>query len=205
MTTQSTSAPKQGFRFKVGGDLDVINKLLKVLGLSSSEYIYNPIEGTITTNLRSITKEFIQQKVKELGFDFLLGNTENKNFKTETVEFKRPYINLNSVNIAIKALYNNYTQVLQLLESKIDYVDKTVIITAKVRVKDFNDLDYKVALVLTNFSYVSSKTESEDFVTFSDLYNSVDKVLNRVTSDINAEFDKSSLSPELKAFVRLFV
>lgn len=205
-TQQATSNKTATFKFKVGDDLQVINKLIFALGLTPSDYVYNAKEGTITTN--TVTKEQIERVVKVLGFDFLLGgDTSNKNYKTETVTVEKPYVNLNSVDITISALYKDYKQVLALVETKIDYVAKTVTVTANVRTPTFNDIDYKVALILTNFSYVttannksttSSSTNEQE--AYDELYKSIDKLISRVSSD----FDKSA-PPELKTFVKLFL
>lgn len=207
-TTQTTSnTAKPTIRFKVGDDLQVINKVISVLGLAPSDYTYNAKEGTITTN--ATTKESILEQVKGLGFDFLLGNsdTSNKNYKTETVTVERPYVNLNSVDIVISTLYKDYKQVLGLVETKIDYVAKTVTVTANVRIPTFNDLDYKVALILTNFSYVTSTnnkstttSSTEQEADYDRLFESIDKLLDKVGSDFN-----KSAPPELKTFVKLFL
>lgn len=207
-TTQTTSNPaKPTIRFKVGDDLQVINKIISILGLAPSDYTYNAKEGTITTS--ATTKESILEQVKGLGFDFLLGNsdTSNKNYKTETVTVERPYVNLNSVDIVISTLYKDYKQVLGLVETKIDYVAKTVTVTANVRIPTFNELDYKVALILTNFSYVTStnnksttSSSNKPEAAYDELYKSIDKLIDRVSSD----FNKSAPS-ELKTFVKLFL
>ena len=203
-TQQTTSDKTTTFKFTVGGDLQVINAVITNLDLAPSQYIYNAKEGTITTT--AITKEYIEKRVKQLGFDFLLGNndTSNKNYKTETVTKQVSYVNLNSVDIAISALYKQYKQVLGLVETKIDYVAKTVTVTANVRIPTFNDLDYKVALILTNFSYVThtnnKSTTTEQEAAYEELYKSIDKLIDRVSSDFN-----KSAPPELKTFVKLFL
>ena len=96
---------------------------------------------------------------------------------------------------------------LGLVETKINYVAKTVTVTAKVRTPTFNELDYKVALILTNFSYVTStnnkstaSSSTEQEVAYDELYKSIDKLIDRVSSD----FNKSAPS-ELKTFVKLFL
>ena len=212
MTTTQTTNKASIFKFKVGEDLQVINKLIQVLQLVPSDYTYNAKEGSITlTKTSPMTKGFIEQQVKALGFEFLLGTTtvDSKQYKTETITIEKPYVNLNSINMAHNAVYDkykqdNYKHGLIITETKIDHAAKTVTVTANVRTPTFNDLDYKVALILTNFSYVTStnnkSTTTEQEAAYDELYKSIDKLIDRVSSD----FDKSAPS-ELKTFVRLFL
>lgn len=199
-TTQTTNNSNQQFKFKVGDDLQVINKVITSLGLTPSDYSYNAKEGTITTN--TVTKDTITNAVKQLGFDFLLGNSEtsNNNYEVKTVIVEKPYINLNSINVAYKALYAEYKQVLDITETKINHVAKTVTVTANVRTPTFNDLDYKVALILTNFSYVISNKSTVNEEAYDELYKSIDKLIDRFSSDFN-----KNAPPELKTLVRLFL
>lgn len=209
-TKQTTFNNKTTFKFKVGDDLQVINKVISVLGLAPSDYTYNAKEGTIITD--KITKESIQEQVKALGFDFLLGNgdTSDKNYKTETVTVKRSYDVQRSFNdayeLVISALYKDYKQVLGLVETKIDYVAKTVTVTANVRIPTFNDLDYKVALILTNFSYVnnsSTNTFVKDLIEELSQESKDRNEVYRLLNEAKAEFDKVAPN-EVKAFIKLF-
>jgi hypothetical protein len=204
-TTQTTNNSNQQFKFKVGDDLQVINKVISVLGLAPSDYTYNAKEGTITTS--AITKEFIQEQVKALGFEFLLGTTtvNSKQYKTETITIEKPYTNLNSINIAHNAVYDKYKEDkykhgLTITETKINHLARTVTVTANIKTPTFNDQDYKVALILTNFSYVISNKPTTNEETYEELYKSIDKLIDRVGSDFN-----KSAPPELKTFVRLFL
>ena len=197
-TTQTTNNGNQPFKFKVGDDLEVINKVIKVLGLAPSDYTYNAKEGTITTS--KTTKDTITNAVKQLGFDFLLGNTSNNNYEVKTVTVEKPYINLNSINVAHQKLYAEYKQVLDITETKIDHAAKTVTVTANVRIPTFNDLDYKVALILTNFSYVTGNKSTTNEEAYKELYKSIDELIDRVGSDFN-----KNAPPELKTLVRLFL
>ena len=198
MTTTQTTNKASIFKFKVGDDLQVINKVIFALGLTPSNYVYNAKEGIITTN--AVTKEQIERVI--LGFDFLLGNSEtsNNNYEVKTVTVEKSYINLNSINVAHQKLYAEYKQVLDITETKIDHAAKTVTVTANVRIPTFNDLDYKVALILTNFSYVTStnnkSTTTEQEAAYDELY----KLIDRVSSDFN-----KSAPPDLKTFVKLFL
>jgi hypothetical protein len=201
--TSDTNTNKTVFKFKVGDDLQVINKVISVLGLAPSDYTYNAKEGTITTS--ATTKEAIQAQVKGLGFDFFLGNieTSNKNYKTETVTVKKPYVNLKSVEVAISALYTDYKQVLGLVESKIDYVNKTVTVTANIRTPTFNELDYNVALILHNFGYHVNTDNNKSSTTSTEqdeLYKLVDNLFDRVNSNLN-----NSFPPEFKTIVKLWI
>jgi hypothetical protein len=203
-TTTSNTA-KSTIRFKVGDDLQVINKVINVLGLAPSDYTYNAKEGTITTS--AITKEFIQEQVKALGFEFLLGTTtvNSKQYKTETITIEKPYTNLNSINIAHNAVYDKYKEDkykhgLTITETKINHLVRTVTVTAMVRTPTFNDFDYKVALILTNFSYVISNKPTTNEEAYEELYKSIDKLIDRVGSDFN-----KSAPLELKTFVKLFL
>jgi hypothetical protein len=226
MTAQQTTTSnttKSTIRFKVGDDLQVINKVISVLGLAPSDYTYNAKEGTITTYKTTITKEFIQQKVKELGFDFFLVKENNKEYKNETITTTIPYINPTSIDVAINALHKQYKyrEDINLIETNINYIDKIVTVTAKAKIKEFSALDYKVVLILTNFSYVTNSstfikdvinelaqeskdrnksTASTEQVTYDELYKSIDKLIDRVGSDFN-----KSAPPELKTFVKLFL
>ena len=197
-TTQTTNNSNQPFKFKVGEDLQVINKVISTLNLAPSDYTYNAKEGTITTN--TVTKDTITNAIKQLGFDFLLGNTSNNNYEVKTVTVEKPYINLNSINVAYKALYAEYKQVLDITETKINHEAKTVTVTANVKIPTFNDLDYKVALILTNFSYVISNKSTVNEEAYDELYKSIDKLIDRVGSDFN-----KNAPPELKTLVRLFL
>jgi hypothetical protein len=209
-TTQTTSNPaKPTIRFKVGDDLQVINKVISILGLAPSDYTYNAKESTITTYKTTITKEFIQQKVKELGFDFFLVKDNNKDYKGETITTTVPYINPASIDVAINALHKQYKyrEDINLIETKINYIDKIVTVTAKAKIKEFSALDYKVALILTNFSYVSNannksttSSSTEQEADYDRLFESIDKLLDKVGSDFN-----KSAPPELKTFVKLFL
>jgi hypothetical protein len=226
MTAQQTTTSnttKSTIRFKVGDDLQVINKVISVLGLAPSDYTYNAKEGTITTYKTTITKEFIQQKVKELGFDFFLVKENNKEYKNETITTTIPYINPTSIDVAINALHKQYKyrEDINLIETNINYIDKIVTVTAKAKIKEFSALDYKVALILTNFSYVTNSstfikdvinelaqeskdrnksTASTEQVTYDELYKSIDKLIDRFSSDFN-----KSAPLELKTFVKLFL
>ena len=203
-TQQSTSntTNKTTFKFKVGDDLEVINKVIRVLNLTPSDCIYNAKEGTITTDKTTITKEFIQQTVKSLGFDFYLVKDNNNNHNTETITTTVSYINPASIDVAISNLHKQYKyrEDINLVETKINYVDKTVTVSAKAKVKTFSNLDYKVALILTNFSYVTStnnkSTTTEQEAAYDELY----KLIDRVSSDFN-----KSAPPDLKTFVKLFL
>ena len=202
MTTTQTTNKASIFKFKVGDDLQVINKVILALGLTPSNYVYNAKEGIITTN--AVTKEQIERVI--LGFDFLLGNskTSNNNYEVKTVTVEKSYINLNSINVAHQKLYAEYKQVLDITETKIDHAAKTVTVTANVRIPTFNDLDYKVALILTNFSYVTStnnkSTTTEQEAAYDELYKLIDKLIDKVSSDFN-----KSAPPDLKTFVKLFL
>jgi hypothetical protein len=208
MTTTTTSDKITTFKFKVGDDLQVINKVISVLDLAPSDYNYNAKEGTITTS--KTNKEFIQKQVKALGFEFLLGTTtvDSKQYKTETITIEKPYVNFNSINIAHNAVYDKYKQDnykygLTIVETKIDHTAKTVTVTANVRTSTFNELDYKVALILTNFSYITTTnntTSSTEQEAYDKLYESIDKLIDRVSSD----FDKSA-PKELKTLISLFL
>lgn len=196
MTTQ-TNNNKQWFKFNVGSDLSVINKVIELLELATSDYVYDAQEGTITTN--TVTKEFIHDKVKRLGFEFLLDPTkiDDKNYKTETISVEKPYTCLNSINIAHNAVYNKYKQYkyktgLTITNTNIDHITQTVTITATVRSPTFNEFDYKVALVLINFSYVN--------ITIS---SSAEDEIYKLINEAKTEFDKV-VPEELKAFIRLF-
>jgi hypothetical protein len=197
-TTQTTNNGNQQFKFKVGDDLQVINKVISTLNLAPSDYTYNAKEGTITTS--KTTKDTITNAVKQLGFDFLLGNTSNNNYEVKTVTVEKPYINLNSINVAHQKLYAEYKQVLDITETKINHVAKTVTVTANVRIPTFNDLDYKVALILTNFSYVTGNKPTTNEEAYKELYKSIDELIDRVGSDFN-----KNAPPELKTLVRLFL
>jgi hypothetical protein len=201
-TTQTTNNSNQQFKFKVGDDLEVINKVIRVLNLAPSDYTYNAKEGSITTSATTITKEFIQQKVKELGFDFFSVKDNNKDYKSETITTTVPYINPASIDVAISNLHKQYKyrEDINLIETKINYVDKTVTVTAKAKIKEFSKLDYKVALILTNFSYVTSNKPTTNEEAYKELYKSIDELIDRVGSDFN-----KSVPPELKTFVRLFL
>ena len=204
MTTTQTTNKASIFKFKVGDDLQVINKVILALGLTPSNYVYNAKEGIITTN--AVTKEQIERVI--LGFDFLLGNSEtsNNNYEVKTVTVEKSYINLNSINVAHQKLYAEYKQVLDITETKIDHAAKTVTVTANVRIPTFNDLDYKVALILTNFSYVPNASTNtfvkdllEDLSQESKDRNEVYRLLN----EVKTEFDKVAPN-EVKAFIKLF-
>jgi hypothetical protein len=205
-TTFNTAKPTIRFKVSNGDDLQVINKVISVLGLAPSDYTYSAKEGTITTN--ATTKESILEQVKALGFDFLLGgDNANKNYKTEIVTVKRSYNNQRSFNdayeLVINALYKKHKQVLKLVSAHIDYINETITVNAEVRVPTFNELDYKVALILTNFSYVTSANKSVSFPeqeAYDELYKSIDKLIDKVSSDFN-----KSAPPELKTFVKLFL
>lgn len=201
-TTQTTNNGNQQFKFKVGDDLEVINKVIRVLGLAHSDYIYNAKEGSITTSATTITKEFIQQKVKELGFDFFSVKDNNKDYKSETITTTVPYINPASIDVAISNLHKQYKyrEDINLIETKINYVDKTVTVTAKAKIKEFSKLDYKVALILTNFSYVTGNKPTTNEAAYDELYKSIDKLIDRFSSDFN-----KNAPPELKTLVRLFL
>ena len=201
-TTQTTNNSNQPFKFKVGDDLEVINKVIKVLGLAPSDYTYNAKEGNITTSATTITKEFIQQKVKELGFDFFSVKDNNKDYKSETITTTVPYINPVSIDVAISNLHKQYKyrEDINLIETKINYVDKTVTVTAKAKIKEFSKLDYKVALILTNFSYVISNKSTTKEEAYDELYKSIDELIDRLSSDFN-----KSAPLELKTFVKLFL
>jgi hypothetical protein len=205
----SNTTTKTTFKFKVGDDLEVINKVIRVLNLTPSDYVYNAKEGIITTDKTTITKEFIQQTVKSLDFDFFSIKDNNKDYKSETITTTVPYINPASIDIAITNLHKQYKyrEDISLIETKINYVDKTVTVSAKAKIKSFSNLDYKVALVLTNFSYVTStnnksttSSTTEQEVAYDEIYKSIDKLIDRVGSDFN-----KSAPPELKTFVRLFL
>lgn len=209
MTTTQTTNKASIFKFKVGDDLQVINKVILALGLTPSNYVYNAKEGIITTN--AVTKEQIERVIKTLGFEFLLGPTtvDNKQYKTETITEKGPYVNINSLglvymNIYIRYQLDKHSDRLTFIETKIDHVAKTVTVTANVRIPTFNDLDYKVALILTNFSYVTStnnkSTTTEQEAAYDELYKLIDKLIDKVSSDFN-----KSAPPDLKTFVKLFL
>jgi hypothetical protein len=201
-TTQTTNNSNQQFKFKVGDDLEVINKVIRVLNLAPSDYTYNAKEGSITTSATTITKEFIQQKVKELGFDFFSVKDNNKDYKSETITTTVPYINPASIDVAISNLHKQYKyrEDINLIETKINYVDKTVTVTAKAKIKEFSKLDYKVALILTNFSYVTSNKPTTNEEAYKELYKSIDELIDRFSSDFN-----KNAPPELKTLVRLFL
>lgn len=198
-TTQTTSDKPTTFKFKVGDDLQVIDKLREVLELTPLDYVYNAKEGTITTN--KVTKTYIDNRIKDLGFDFLLGNSDssNKNYKVKPVTIEVQYINLNSINIAHQKLYAEYKKVLGLIETRIDHNAKKVIVTANVRVATFNELDYKVALILTNFSYVISSNSStnKQESDYDELCKSLNKMIDEVSSDFN-----NKAAQELKNFAK---
>ena len=203
-TTQTTSDKPTTFKFKVGDDLQVINKVISVLGLAPSDYIYNAKEGTITTS--KTNKEFIQKQVKALGFEFLLGTTtvDSKQYKTETITIEKPYVNLNSINIAHNAVYDKYKQNsykygLTIVETKIDHTAKTVTVTANVRTSTFNELEYKVALILINFSYVNKSTITYEEEVYKEICDSINKLIQEVGSDFNKNVPR-----ELKDFTRSF-
>lgn len=204
--TQTTSNKPTTFKFKVGDDLQVIDKLREVLELTPLDYVYNAKEGTITTN--KVTKTYIDNRIKDLGFDFLLGNSDssNKNYKVKPVTIEVQYINLNSINIAYQKLYAEYKQVLGLIETRIDHNAKKVIVTANVRVATFNELDYKVALILTNFSYVVDTNKStRSFKVEQDVaYDELCKSINKFFDELSSDFNKSAPS-ELKTLVNLFL
>ena len=211
MTTTQTTNKASILKFKVGDDLQVINKVILALGLTPSNYVYNAKEGIITTN--AVTKEQIERVIKTLGFDFLLGTTtvDNKQYKTETITEKGPYVNINSLglvymNIYIRYQLDKHSDRLTFIETKIDHVAKTVTVTANVRIPTFNDLDYKVALILTNFSYVPNASTNtfvkdllEDLSQESKDRNEVYRLLN----EVKTEFDKVAPN-EVKAFIKLF-
>lgn len=169
------------FEFKVGSDLEVINKVIEVLGLTPSEYYYNPQNNTITTNKSTVNRAFIHSKIRELECGFLLGDS----VEDDLVRIKEVYINLNSINIAHQKLYKKYKRIVGIVSTNIDHQSNQVEVTAKIHTNkiESNDVRYKTACVLINYkqSMPSNKTYLNSYYVDSNgVLQMGDKILIRI-------------------------
>ena len=123
-------------------------------------------------------------------------------------QFSKTFVSYKKYDKKLKEYSNNkhsrsYTDI---TETKIDHAAKTVTVTANVRIPTFNDLDYKVALILTNFSYVpnaSTNTFVKDLIEELSQESKDRNEVYRLLNEVKAEFDKVAPN-EVKAFIKLF-